>query len=193
MDGVFFSNAFTNYQSGALHFRGSSDSCAMFSYCDRYRYYLWRRLSDGPAKKIDYVAFVGLNPSTADETVNDPTIRRCINFAKFWGYEGMYMLNAFAYRATDPKEMKKQANPLGDFNRQYLNLICAQAALVVAAWGNHVSDLDQMATLQAIGRKVHCFDKTKAGRPKHPLYCRSDTVLKVFWVPGPDSRPSCDG
>ncbi|MEP0894347.1 DUF1643 domain-containing protein [Leptolyngbya boryana FACHB-1624] len=81
--------------------------------------------------------FVGLNPSTADETHDDPTIRRCTKFAKDWGYSGLCMTNLFAYRATDPKEMIASVDSIGLENDQYLLEYAARAGIVVAAWGNH--------------------------------------------------------
>jgi hypothetical protein len=79
--------------------------------------------------------FVGLNPSTADETSDDPTIRRCIAFAKSWGYSALCMTNLFAYRATDPKIMKKAQYPVGPDNDDYLKMLSAGAGVVIAAWG----------------------------------------------------------
>ena len=130
----------TDFHSAGLVFKGSPQSCALFSRCEKYRYYLWRELETLPKGGRHRVcSFVGLNPSTADESIDDPTVRRCIRFAKGWGYTGMYMLNAFAYRATDPREMKKQADPLGPMNRDYLAQMAKVSDLVVVAWGNHCS------------------------------------------------------
>ena len=89
---------------------------AIFSGCRTYRYTLWRSWD---RDKGD-VMFIGLNPSTADETLNDPTVRRCINYAKSWGYGGIYMANMFAFRATDPKEMKQAKDPIGYRNDFWL-------------------------------------------------------------------------
>ena len=86
------------------------ESGAIFSECKKYRYLLWRKWGKSPHSK--YVMFVGLNPSTADESIDDPTIRRCICFAKDWGYDGLFMANLFAYRATYPVDMFKFAEPI---------------------------------------------------------------------------------
>ena len=79
--------------------------------------------------------FVGLNPSTADETNDDPTIRRCISFAQAWGYEGLCMTNLFAFRATEPSDMMKSPDPVGPENDQALINLAESAGVVVAAWG----------------------------------------------------------
>jgi hypothetical protein len=79
------------------------------------------------------LALVGLNPSTADELRDDPTIRRCIRFAKDWGFDGLYMLNAFGFRETDPKEMKRATDPIGPENIYWISKIGKQSTMVVAA------------------------------------------------------------
>lgn len=154
---------------------------ADFSPCRTWRYALWRHWDwQGHA---NCVAFIGLNPSTADETQDDPTIRRCIRFAKRWGYGGMYMLNAYAYRATDPNDMKRAADPLGPGNLEAMGYYRSRVGLIVAAWGVHCEPSHEARVCNAIGRVVHCLGKTKHGRPKHPLYLRSDTEPEVFWEP----------
>ena len=103
----------------------------IFSPCRTYRYALWREWIGGDG----YVMFIGLNPSTADETQDDPTIRRCIAFAKAWGYGGLSMTNLFAFRATDPKKMKAVADPIGPENDAHLLRLARDAGVIVAAWG----------------------------------------------------------
>ncbi len=122
------------------------------------------------------MAFIGLNPSTADEVEDDPTITRCINYAKKWGYGGLFMLNIFAYRATDPKDMKAAPDPVGVDNDAYILRVADKAGLIVAAWGNHGGYLErgrEVCQLLA-DRKIHCLGITKAGMPKHPLYLKAD-------------------
>src|ERR1700747_1513844 len=93
------------------------DSGALFSPCRRWRYLLWRRWD----RDRGICAFICLNPSVADETQDDPTVRRCINYAKDWGYGSLFMLNAYAFRATDPRLMQAQgANALGPMNSEYI-------------------------------------------------------------------------
>lgn len=92
---------------------------AKLSDCRTYRYELWRTWDESKP----YAMFIGLNPSTADETEDDPTIRRCINFAKTWGYGGLCMTNLFAYRATQPEDMKRASDPIGNKNDETLILL----------------------------------------------------------------------
>ena len=157
------------------------DSTADFSPCRTWRYTLWRRWKDGG--KI--VAFLCLNPSTADEVQNDPTIRRCIRFAQDWGYDGLCMTNIFAFRATDPKDMKAALDPVGPDNDMWLKKIVDEALLVVAAWGTHGNfkgrDADVTKILYSAmmrnGKDIRCLGLTKRGSPKHPLYLRKDSEL----------------
>lgn len=151
---------------------------AEFSECRTYRYSLWRRWRwDGNASQV---MFIGLNPSTADEIENDPTIRRCIGFAKSWGYSSLLMMNAYAFRATDPKEMKSAIDPIGPGNDEAFLVRRDQCGLIIAAWGVHCSSEREAAICRLIGRDVHCLGKTKDGRPKHPLYLRADTKPELF-------------
>lgn len=167
------------------------ESTATFSPCLRYRYTLFRRWAQG-----DTVAFIGLNPSTADEVDNDPTVRRCINFAKAWGYGAMYMLNLFAFRATDPKTMKAESQPVQgpwhDFHWRVWEAIC-DSKLIVCCWGNHGLHMHRgfwfyANYLQCCRRDVKCFGKTKLGEPRHPLYLKNDTELVKMKVPTPLAR-----
>ena len=152
-------------------------SGAEFSECRTWRYALWRRWD----RQLSQVMFIGLNPSTADETADDPTIRRCIRFAKDWGYGGLLMMNAFAFRATDPRDMKAAKNPIGPGNDEALKFRQTQVGLIVAAWGAHCSPQRERAVCEIIGRPIHCLGKTKDGRPKHPLYLRADSKPELFW------------
>ena len=157
------------------------ESGAEFSECRTYRYVLWRRWDwQGYANQI---MFIGLNPSTADETEDDPTIRRCLRFARDWGYGGLLMMNAFAFRATDPKVMKAAADPVGPGNDEAFGYRRSQVGMIVAAWGENCPAKREQRVLQVIGQTIHCLGKTKSGRPKHPLYLRADTKPEVFWTP----------
>lgn len=142
-----------------------------------------RCLWDGPNKEYRYVlhrvwdsskpkiAFIGLNPSTADERQDDNTVRKCINIAKRDGYGQMTMLNAYAYRSTDPKALATQLNAVGNHNDHHIAKECKDAAKIVVAWGNHATD-DRHATLLKVleGYELWCFAKNNNGKPKHPLY-----------------------
>ena len=169
---------------GGQLFDTGIESGAQCSPCRIYRYALWRRWDDLARD----VMFIGLNPSTADESEDDPTIRRCIRFAKDWGFGGLRMLNAYSFRATDPKNMKAAAEPIGEGNNDAIKLQSKDAGLIVAAWGVHCSPERALAVCNAVGRPIHCLGKTKDGYPKHPLYLRSDTKPELFWVP---SSPIC--
>ena len=105
---------------------------AELSPCRTYRYTLTRRWGAG-----SYAMFIGLNPSTADETQDDPTIRRCIAFAKAWGHDALVMTNLFAFRATDPADMKRDPEPVGTYNDWMLLTNAHLAGVVVAAWGTN--------------------------------------------------------
>ena len=148
-------------------------SSAVFSDDRVYRYELRRVWAAGPL-----VAFVGLNPSTADETVDDPTIRRCIGFAKRWGYGGLVMVNLFAFRATDPRVMRAAADPVGPANDEHLERLTGEVDQFVAAWGAGGTYMDRdLAVLPIIGWHLRALGHTKDGHPRHPLYVRADAQL----------------
>ena len=141
---------------------------ATFSADRRYRYRLWRRW-DG-ARPV--VAFVMLNPSTADARRDDPTIRRCIGFAKSWGFGGMEVVNLFAYRTTDPGELRRVTDPVGADNDRHIRRAIARADLVVLAWGARTRSRRLLSLPHA-----RCLGLTRAGQPRHPLYLRRDASL----------------
>lgn len=150
----------------------------IFSPCRTYRYSLWRECIGGEG----YAMFVGLNPSTADETQDDPTIRRCIAFAKAWGYAGLCMTNLFAFRATDPKDMKAAADPVGPDNNKHIGILAQRAGVVVAAWGANGTHLGRDAEVLAmLDQALHCLALTKDGHPCHPLYLKK-TLIPVLMV-----------
>lgn len=130
------------------------------------------------------VAFIGLNPSTADENLDDTTIRRCVSFAQSWGCGSLYMLNLFSLRATDPNVMKAHVTPNTEENNQWLLELARQSEIVVAAWGNHGShqgrDKDVMEKLGWMGLEIKCLGFNKDGSPKHPLYVPASMPLVPF-------------
>lgn len=148
-----------------------------------YRYWLTRGWGDDPA----FVNFICLNPSTADATRDDPTVRRLRGFARSWGYDGFWLTNLFAYRATDPEALCfAQGDISGPDNMTWLSEVASRAALVVMAWGdvsglyrNNVKFAQRQASivcqLALQGIELHALGFTKAGFPRHPLYMRSDT------------------
>ncbi|GIL13657.1 MAG: hypothetical protein BroJett038_23770 [Chloroflexota bacterium] len=157
------------------------ESSAVFSPCRRYRYALWRRWGDLLEPGRDgYAMFICLNPSTADETRDDPTIRRCIAFARAWGYSGLCMANLFAFRATDPAKMMAQANPIGPENDEHLSRLAKGALVVVAAWGANGTHLGRDVEVRRALPALHYLSLTKEGHPGHPLYLPK-SLTPVAW------------
>lgn len=152
------------------HTKGDAPSTAVYSDCERYRYRLTRIWEAGATR----VAFVMLNPSTATEVQNDPTIERCEQRARRLGYGGFTITNIFAWRATDPRDMRAAADPVGPENDKVLLESMAWADAVIAAWGAHGGHLDRGAYVaQMLGRQdtpLFHLGLTKAGHPRHPLY-----------------------
>lgn len=150
------------------------EKSARISDCGLYRYELWRRWRPGK-----YALFIGLNPSTADAENDDNTIRRCISFARKWGYDALCMANLFAFRATDPKDMKAARDPVGIGNLSTLYRLADGAGIVIAAWGadGGFRNQDNQVVLGLEGVcKFHCLGLTKDGYPRHPLYLRKDSA-----------------
>lgn len=152
------------------------ESGATFSPCRLYRYALRRTWS----RERPLAMFVGLNPSTADEVKNDPTVRRCINFARAWGYGGLIMTNIFAFRSTDPGVLTKVADPVGPLNDRWLRRLQKQAGIVVAAWGIWGDLLDRGERVLDLLDAPQCLGQTQGGAPKHPLYLRADCMPVRF-------------
>lgn len=111
------------------------DQGAYLSACGTYRYGLWRRWAPLDLSPLNWAMFIGLNPSTADGSEDDPTIRRCVAYAKMWGYRGLLMANLFAFRATEPADMLRAADPVGPSNDSALMGYARMARIAVAAWG----------------------------------------------------------
>ena len=142
---------------------------ACFSSCLEYRYTLWRKWDSENVSK-DYVMFIGLNPSTADEHIDDPTVRRCMRYAESWGYSKMCMTNLFAYRATDPSKMLNHVEPIGRRNDRALLAVSSRASLVIAAWGTMGNHLNRATHVRELILNLMCLRLTKNGHPGHPLY-----------------------
>lgn len=159
------------------------NGAATFSECGRYRYWLQRTVAAAPGKAV----FVMLNPSTADEAQDDPTIRRCIDFARRWGYGSMEVVNLFAWRSPDPQELRVQSvyeDVIGSENDEYLTAKAAVADVVVCAWGVDGEFMrrgrEVAWMLAGAGVQLMCLGRTKSGQPKHPLYLRHDTELAEY-------------
>ncbi|TVQ33793.1 MAG: DUF1643 domain-containing protein [Wenzhouxiangella sp.] len=115
--------------------------------------------------------FIGLNPSTADARNNDPTIRRCIGFARDWGYGGLVVTNLFAFRATYPTDLKAASDPVGPRNDAWIRRMAGQVDTIVAAWGNHGAWLDRSTIVRRmLDGRLRCIKLNAAGEPAHPLY-----------------------
>lgn len=165
----------------------------------RYRYLLWREwrgsnhqhwrwiggAKDGAGHDLGEpkaCLFVMLNPSTADGESDDPTIRRCVGFARAWGYDRLEVVNLFAFRATSPRvllAMNDADEPYGVRNQQAIEEAAREAGTIVCAWGNHGAHLDQHETvlgwLEDCGTPLMSLGITDAGHPRHPLYVPAAT------------------
>ncbi|MCC5969515.1 MAG: DUF1643 domain-containing protein [Pararhodobacter sp.] len=152
------------------HLKGDAASTALYSPCQTYRYTLTRVWNpDGPK-----ALFVMLNPSTATEVQNDPTVERCERRARALGFGAFRVCNIFAYRATDPRVMRAQADPVGPDNDAAITESALWADRVLCAWGTHGAHLGRGAAVEALlrasGQRLYHLGLSKAGHPKHPLY-----------------------
>ncbi len=150
---------------------------AVLSDCGQYRYLLSRRL--GFSDRV--VVFIGLNPSTADATQDDPTIRRCIGFAKRRDAGLLLMVNLFAMRSTCPTALRTYATPIGPENDFWIERAMSVADVAIAAWGNGGVLLGRSDSISARYKgRLEAFAMTNANMPKHPLYVRSDAQTIPF-------------
>lgn len=156
------------------HVKGDAPSVAVYSDCEAYRYLLTRVWDDALPRAL----FVMLNPSTATEVQNDPTVERCERRARALGFGAFRVTNIFAFRATDPRAMRAVADPVGPENdaaiRGSLDWAGDPADRIVCAWGTHGAHLGRGAAVERLlresGRELHHLGLTAAGAPKHPLY-----------------------
>ncbi len=156
------------------HLKGDAASRAVYSPCARYRYVLWRHWGWDISAGGRQVGFVMLNPSTATEVQNDPTVERCERRARALGFDGFGVANIFAFRATDPRVMRAQQDPVGPGNDAAISDLAASVDMLICAWGTHGAHLgrgtDVETLLRALGRPLHHLGLTQGGAPKHPLY-----------------------
>lgn len=152
---------------------------ATISSCGVYRYRLYRSL-DSDLRWYRPAVFVMLNPSTADEIENDPTIRRCIDFAKREGRTHMIVINLFALRSTDPKALKYHADPVGPDNLIHWEKELKNSDFKIAAWGTNPMAKEQAKKIIEMYPGFLCLGKNKDGSPKHPLYLAKNTPLIEF-------------
>ena len=152
---------------------------AVISECGNYRHAL-TRIWD---RSKEQIMFIGLNPSTADADNDDPTLRRCMNFANDWGYGGLFMLNLFDYRATDPHDLFMTERPESELCNYYLSLYGRSSDTIVFAWGSFKPNFTKhrvKVVREMFGADAYCFGNNNNGAPKHPLYLASDTLLTKF-------------
>lgn len=149
---------------------------AEFSDCRRYRYALWRIWDEAKAPAM----FIGLNPSTANEGTNDPTIRRVIHFAKAWGHGGVYMLNCFPFVSTNPNDLRTEGNQA--LNDHWLYKCAAKSSRIVFAWGafSVVRELGRDVELKGMFPRAQALVINADGTPRHPLYVKGDMVPVTF-------------
>ena len=150
--------------------KGDARSTAVYSECERYRYLLTRVWNDDAPRAL----FVMLNPSTATEVQNDPTVERCERRARALGFDGFAVANIFGFRATDPRVMRAAADPVGPGNDAAILELAGWAGRVICAWGTHGVHLGRgravEAALRGAGHRLQHLGLTQGGQPKHPLY-----------------------
>lgn len=153
---------------------------AVFSDDKQYRYKLTRRWAPGGA----WCTFIMLNPSTATATENDATIRRCIGFSQLWGYQALHVLNLYAHRSRDPKQLLLVDDPVGPDNDRWIKTYTRHhwrtGDLMVAAWGNNARDdrVDEVLRLMGHMRaQLKCLGISGQGAPKHPLRLSGSTPV----------------
>lgn len=161
--------------------KGDAASTAVYSPCERYRYLLTRVWDPAGEKAL----FVMLNPSTATEFQNDPTVERCERRARALGFGAFRVTNIFAFRATDPRVMRAEADPVGPGNDAAIRESAeAWADRIVCAWGTHGAHLGRGAAVEALlrgtGRQLFTLGLSKDGHPKHPLYIGYDQQPELW-------------
>lgn len=152
---------------------------ATISPCGRYRYTLGRSLG---VFGSGAVLFVMLNPSTADAEADDPTIRRCMGFARAWGFNRLLVGNLYAYRATLPADLRRVEDAIGPDNDRHLQELCGEVRKIICAWGAN-ADRDRagrVRTMLGLNHDLHHLGLTREGQPKHPLYLRADTEPQAW-------------
>ena len=152
---------------------------ATFSACGRYRFSLWR-IWDA---RLQPAMFIMLNPSTADESENDPTVERCQRRAQAMGYGGLRVGNIFAYRSTDPNALYKIEDPVGQGNDEAIIEAAHDAGIVICGWGEHGNHLKRgeqvTALLRAHGIQPYVLAVNLDGTPRHPLYVSYDVLPTI--------------
>lgn len=152
------------------HTKGDAPSVAVYSDCEQYRYTLTRVWDPAGRRAL----FIMLNPSTATEVQNDPTVERCERRARALGFGAFRVLNIFAWRDTDPRAMRRAGDPVGPENDAAIVASTGWADQIICAWGTHGEHLARGAEVEALlrqtGKPLYHLGLSKAGHPKHPLY-----------------------
>ena len=154
------------------HQKGDAKSWATYSACERYRFAL-NRVWNAEGRRL---LFIMLNPSTATEVMNDPSVERCERRARALGYGALRVCNLFGWRSTDPRELKTVADPVGIGNDEAITKGCRWAEMIICAWGTHGVHASRDIEVGKILRKnaradaIHHLGLSKAGLPRHPLY-----------------------
>jgi hypothetical protein len=159
--------------------KGDAKSEAVYSDCERYRYLLTRIWGAGPN-----ALFVMLNPSTATEMQNDPTVERCERRARALGFGAFRVTNIFAFRATDPRVMRAVADPVGPGNDAAIRDSVGWADRIICAWGNHGLHQERgtkvEVLLRSTGAQLQHLGLTGQGQPRHPLYVSYDQQPELW-------------
>lgn len=153
---------------------------AVFDVTKTYRYSLWREWNPN----APCLGFIMLNPSTADKTTNDPTIRRCIGFAKTWGYGSLEVVNLFAYCTKSPQDLRRAVEPIGIENERYLLQAGQRAKTMILAWGNWgklQNRSQEVLNLLSGEGELYCLGCTQSGQPRHPLYVKGNTHFNRYF------------
>jgi len=170
--------------------KGDAVSEAVYSDCERYRYLLTRVWQPEGRRAL----FVMLNPSTATEVQNDPTVERCERRARALGFGGFRVTNIFAWRETDPRLMRRAADPVGPENDAAIAESALWADQVICAWGTHGAHLDRGAQVEALlrgtGVPLYTLGLTQGGMPKHPLYIAYTQTPEIWPAGGPAQGPA---
>ncbi len=165
------------------HLKGDADSTATYSPCEKYRYLLSRTWDEALPRAL----FVMLNPSTATEVQNDPTVERCERRARALGCGAFRVTNIFAFRATDPRVMRAEPDPTGPANDAAIVDSAGWSDRIICAWGSHGTHLDRgmqvEALLRARGHLLSHLGLTLGGQPKHPLYIAYDRQPEPWPAP----------
>lgn len=175
--------------TGEIQIRSRS---AEVSSCGRYRYHLRRAWNLRPPPKLSGPAlFVMLNPSTADEREDDPTIRRCLRFSARFGATSLEAVNLYALRVAEPAELELAYDPIGPATDRWIADAASRARYVIVAWGAHRQAAaretivwDLLSRSVPLDVPIHCLGRTRDGSPRHPLYVRHDAKLDLWWPGG---------